>query len=445
MRRELVAPGLALPRGRSLGQVLLAKTAGNAGLNAATLGLNFVIAVLLSRFLGARGYGAVAFGVAWGTLLAVPAVLGLPPLVVREIAAYRVAESPGAIRGVLRRTNQTVLAASLLICGAAAGSFVVSGWPHQPLRTPAFIGLALVPLIGVVSLRQSAMQGFGRVVVGRVPEALITPLLAIVLIVLLRLVLGARLTAGWGVGASVAAAAVAAAVGALLLRRTTPAEVRTAQPVYATRRWALATVPLILMSGISTANDQVGAVLLGALGTAQEVGVFSVAVKAAALIPFLLLAAIPTLMPSVAELHERSEFDRLQRLMTNSAKLVFYASLPIVVGVMLFAHPVLELFGSSFSSGATAVRILALGQIVNIATGFPGMILIMVGESGRVTRSVAVGAAVNLVLSVALIPSFGASGAATAAAASIALTNVLLSGALWRSKRIWSPALAVPR
>ena len=114
----------------------------------------------------------------------------------------------------------------------------------------------------------------------------------------------------------------------------------------------------------------------------------------------------------------------------------------VIVGVPI---TVFQLFGASFSSGETALRILALGQIVNIATGFPGMILIMVGESGRVTRSVAIGAIVNLALSLVLIPRFGASGAAAATAASIAITNILLSAVLWRSKKVWSPALNLPR
>jgi len=82
---------------------------------------------------------------------------------------------------------------------------------------------------------------------------------------------------------------------------------------------------------------------------------------------------------------------------------------------------------------------------VNIATGLPGTILIMIGDSARVTRSVAVGAVANVALSLALIPSYGASGAAVAGATSIALTNVLLSSVAWRSRRIWTPALGVPR
>jgi O-antigen/teichoic acid export membrane protein len=149
-------------------------------------------------------------------------------------------------------------------------------------------------------------------------------------------------------------------------------------------------------------------------------------------------------MPSITELNTRGETERLQALMTRAARLVFFASLPIVLAVTLLADPLLRLFGPDFSGGATPLRILALGQLVNIATGFPGTILIMVGDSGRVTRGVAIGAAVNIALNLALVPSHGATGAAIAGATSIALTNVLLAATLWRGRRIWSVALGSP-
>ena len=437
-------PALPTSGQGSLGAALLAKTIGNAGLNAATIGLNFVIAFLLSRFLGSSGYGAVAFGIALSTILTVPALLGLPALIVREIAASRVGGTPELARGVIRRSNQAVIVASLIVCAGAVVCFAVTGWPHAPFRAPAVIGLGCVPLVAIISVRQSAMQGFGQTVLGRVPEAIVYPVLVIAFVVTLRVALSSAFSSPWAMAAIVVAQAVAVVLGAVLMRRATPSDVRAAPHRYETRRWAFVAVPLLLMSGVGALNDQVGAVLLGSLSDAKAVGVFSVATRAAALIPFLLLAAIPTLMPSVAELHARHESERLQRLMTNAAKLVFYASLPIVIGVVVLAEPLMKLFGSSFSSGATSLRILALGQIVNIATGFPGMILMMMGESKRVTWSVSIGAVVNLALSLALIPGLGATGAAAAAAASIALTNVLLSATLWRSKRFWSPALAVP-
>jgi O-antigen/teichoic acid export membrane protein len=445
MAREAIAPSASVLQARPSGRTLVTKSAGNAVLNGATVVLNFVIALVLSHLIGADGYGAYAFGIAVAALLTVPALLGLPSLVVREIAASRVRRSWGAIRGLVRRANQAVSVASVLVCGGAALVFVLTGWPPPPLRDPTFLALPLVVLVALVSVRQCAMQGLGHVVSGRTPEAVVSPALAIVLIVVLDAALGERFSASWAVVGLVLAGAVALVLGVILLRRALFSEIRATQPSYATRTWAIAAGPLIQMSAISALNDQAGTVLLGALSDAQDVGIFSVVLRVSALIPFLLLATVPTLMPSFAELHAHRADDELQRLSSRAARLILYGSLPIVAGVLVLAEPVLRVFGSGFSGGATPLRILAVGQLVNIATGLPGTILIMVDEAGRVTRSVVVGAIANVALSIALIPPYGASGAAVATATSVALTNVLLAGALWRTRRIWSPPFGRPR
>lgn len=428
----------------TLGRLLLAKGAGNFGLNLASLVAGFVIALLLSRTLGSSGYGAYAFAIALGTFLSIPVLLGLPTLVVREVASDRVRAQWGLIRGIIRWSNRVVLQLSVVVCGLAAIVFAATGWPSGSLRVPAFIGLAFVPLTGVASLRTAAMQGFAHVVLGRVPETLVMPFLTIAAVAGLDLALGDSFNASWAVSAALGALIVGVVVGIWLLRRSTPPEVRAARPEFAQRRWLVATLPIFVITGISTVNDQAGTLVLGAVSTPHEVGVFGVAYRIANLIPFLLLVAIPTLMPSIAELNASGETTRLQALMTRTARIVFYGSLPVAIVVLVAAGPLLELFGSDFSSGSTALRIMAAGQIVNVAVGVPGTILMMVHEAGRMTIGIGLGALANVGLTVALAPSLGATGAAVANCASVALTNVLLAAALWRSKRIWSPALALP-
>jgi O-antigen/teichoic acid export membrane protein len=428
-----------------LGRTLIEKTIGNVGLNIAALVLNFAIALFLSRTLGSSGYGAFAFAIAFANLLAVPGQLGLPSLVVREIASYRVHSAWESIRGVIRRANQAAIVASVGVVVAAAAVIAAAGWPHGILRTPTLLALCLVPLTAITSMRQSVMQGFLRVVLGRAPETVFSPLLLLGLLVVLRAGHRGSFDPRWAVAAAVVAAACATVLGIILLRRILPNAVRTAAPAYATRRWAVGAVPLLLVGGISTLNDQTGSVLLGALGTAHEVGVYSVANRVANVTPFLLIAAIPTLMPWISELHTRGESERLQRLMTRASRIVFVGSLPLAIAVFAAAGPLLRVFGADFPGGATPLRILVAGQIVNIVTGFPGTILVMSHAAGRVTLAVAAAAVTNLALNVALDPGLGATGAAVAGATSIAVANTLLSVALWRSRRIWAPAIWMPR
>ena len=55
-------------------------------------------------------------------------------------------------------------------------------------------------------------------------------------------------------------------------------------------------------------------------------------------------------------------------------------SLPVFAGLLLFAHPLLSLFGATYAKGAAALAILAAGQLFNAATGPLGQ---MINMSGR--------------------------------------------------------------
>lgn len=426
-------------------RTFIAQTAGTVGLNGATVAFNVIIVFILSRLLGPDGYGAYAFATAWALLLAVPAMLGLSQLIVREVATYRVRRDWSLTRGLLRRSNQAVIATSATICISAAGVFYMLSWPAGPLFGPTLLGLTLVPLVSLVAVRQSAMQGFGAVVLGRVPEALIAPTLMIVLVLTFDAVLPAGLSTLWAVGSQVLAAGIAAAMGVYLLRRTVPREVIAAEPLDDRRRWLIGVLPILVASGIQAVNVQAGTILTGAIAGAEEAGVYSVSVRVSLLISLLLLAAVPSLMPTIAELQERGEAEALQRLLTRAARLIFLGSLPLALGVIAFAEPILSLFRVDPGAGATTLRILCLGQLVLVATGLAGTILIMVDAAGQTIWAVAAGTAVNLFLSAALIPDFGAQGAAVATAVSIALTNIVMVYRLSRRRRIYAAAIRLRR
>lgn len=426
-------------------RTFLAQTAGTVGLNGATVAFNVVVVFILSRLLGADGYGAYAFATAWALLLAVPAMLGLSQLIVREVATYRVRGDWNLTRGLLRRSNQAVLAASVAICGSAAAVFYVLGWPAAPLFEPTLLGLTLVPLLSLVAVRQSAMQGFGAVVLGRVPEALVAPALMIVLVLTFDAVLPSGLSTLWAVGSQVLAAGIAAAIGVYLLRRTVPKDVIAAEPLDDRRRWLLGVLPILVASGIQAVNIQAGTILTGGIAGPEEAGIYSVSVRISLLISFLLLAAVPSLMPTIAELQERGEAEALQRLLTRAARLIFLGSLPLALSAIVFAEPILSLFRVDLGAGGTTLRILCLGQLVLVATGLAGTILIMVDEAGQTVWAVAAGTAVNLVLSAVLIQDFGAQGAAVGTAVSIALTNIMMVYRLSRRRCIYAAAVRLRR
>jgi len=401
---------------------LLVSASGTAVLQGASGVMTFVLAVLLARFLGSEGYGLYALAFAWSSFLLTPAILGLNTFLVRGIAVYEVQERWSLMKGLLFRANQLVLLTSTTI--AAGGAIVAVAWLSPSARAPFCVAMLLVPITALTLLRQGAMQAFGRVVRGQLPEFLIRPLLIIVSVVALQIV--GRLTPTTALMANVAGVAVAFVVGALFLKRAIPAALRSVRPEFVTREWLRASLPMMLIAGVWAANNYATTLLVGALDGSRAAGVYSVVQKAAEVIVLVLIATNMPLAPAIARLHARGDQQGLEHTTEQMARVTLFVSAPMAVALMVFPHLYLDLFGASFQTGATALVILALGQLVNAAAGPSGNVLLMTGQERIAVRGVAAGLVANVVLAIVLVPPLGVTGGAIAFAASLVLWNTTL-------------------
>ena len=431
-------------RSETLARQLVAGAIGNLALNVTTVLANLGVVVVLGHTLGASGYGVFAFATAWATLATVPAVLGLPPLVIRKVAEYELDGAWTLVRGLLRRTTQVVVVVSVLavVVGGGVGWLVDRSNPE--LVRALWLSLLLVPFVGVLSVRQAVMQGIGRVVLGRLPAAVVTPILFLAGVGATVAVRGDLSPVG-AVALNVAAGGVALAIGVYLLARCLPEASRKVTPTYESRLWLRSALPLVAFSGIQTLSTQASVVLLGFLATSSETGVYSAAARAAGVISFLLVTIRYPVAPTIARLHASADVLRLQQVVARSAQSAFFLTLPLALGMLVFAGPLLRLFGAGFAGGASVLRILALGQLVNVVTGLAGNVLVMTGYERSMTKGVAIGAAVGLILNVALIPLWGAVGAAIATSAGVAVTNLVLVRFAWRTLNIYAPAIRLWR
>ncbi len=403
---------------------LLVSASATGVLQVVSLVLGFATAVLLARFLGAEGYGRYVVALTWANLLMIPAILGLNVFLVRGIAVYQVKEMWSLMKGLLFRTNQLVLLTSTTI--ALCGAIVAVIWLSPALRGPFCVAMLLVPLTNLTLLRQGAMQAFGRVVRGQLPEYLIRPLLILVGIVVMRVVGRDVLTSTSALGANVGGVMVAFAVGALLLKKALPANLRPVRAEFVTREWLRASLPMMLISGVWMANNYCTTLVVGTLDGPRAAGVYSVVQKGAELIVILLLAANMPLAPAIARMHAKGDRKDLERVTERIAQATLLVSVPIAAAFIFFPNLYLGLFGSSFQSGAVALTILAVGQLVNAMAGPAGNVLLMTGHEGIAVRGIGIGLLANLVLGILLVPLFGVTGGAVAFAASLILWNVIL-------------------
>jgi len=408
---------------------------GSLGVKAAQAVLAFAVAATLARLLGPEGYGVYAFALAVLMIIALPAQVGLPHLVVRETAKAQADGDWGLMRGLWRWSNRAVVLAS----GLALAVVVAVLWltDHSPRRETLIIGAALIPLVALASLRAASLRGLRRVVLGQLPESVIRPfaMLAIVLGATMS-GLGARLSEPQAAMAAYVAAAVTAfVVGSAMLHRFRPAEMAGAAPRTEPAEWRRAVLPLAMIAGLQLVNNQADIIVLGIFRSDEEVGIYRAVFQMALLVVFGLQAMNQMLQPHFARLYRQGDMARLQRLVTISARAILALALPPVLAFVVFGGELLAwIFGDAYRAGETALAILAVGQLGKAAMGASLSLLNMTGNERVTARLGVVAVLVNIVLNFILVPLYGGAGAAVATSFSFLIWNALTT--LWMRKTI---------
>ncbi len=154
-----------------------------------------------------------------------------------------------------------------------------------------------------------------------------------------------------------------------------------------------------------------------------EVGIYSAALRAGQVIVLFLTSVSLMFSPFVADLHNRGETARLDRLFKALTRWTIAATVPVFLVLLVAPEEVLRIFGGRFSEGQAALLILIAGQFVNIATGSVGFVLIMVGRTGWDLVIYGASLVLNLGLAFWLCPRYGMEGAAVANAVTFAVSK----------------------
>ncbi len=423
----------------------LQSTAGVLALKVAFVSLSFSLSVALARLLGAVEYGAYTYAFAWMVLLAVPAILGMDQLIVRDVAAYHLKSDWASLKTLLKKANQAVFtASSLLVLAAACFSWVIAGELGPRGVATFLLALLLLPLITLTRLRQSALQGLHHVAAGLLPEMLVQPVVLLLLIGVAHATSMQALTAPQAMGMNLVATGVAFLAGAEILRRFVPETIQVAGAVFQRFSWASSVLPLMFLASAGVLFGQVDTLIVGAMKGARAVGVYGVADRGAESITFLFIAVGSVFAPTVSRMYAAGEMEKLQRMVTKISRITLVVSLPVAVVLIFFGQWLLKVFyGPQFVEGRGALAILSCGQLLSVGMGPVGMLLIMTGHERNAALAIGIAAAGNIVLNLAMVPTWGLEGAATANTLSVALLNLLM--AMWLAKKLGIQSWALGR
>ena len=173
-------------------------------------------------------------------------------------------------------------------------------------------------------------------------------------------------------------------------------------------------------------------IFVGAVLPASDVALLSVAIRVAMLISFVMVAINAVASPRVAVYCQQGQMEQLRLFANQVSRVLFCVGLIALMVVLIFAEKILLLFGREYLVAAELLRIIAIGQFINVATGSVGVILQMSGNERYFLLCVA-GAGGGAVLgSLILVPLYGVTAAAIVIAVSTAFQNLL---AFWGVKK----------
>lgn len=435
---------LQVGRGEGLRAHLVRGVMGTGSIGVVHKALGLLVAIFLARNLGTEGYGYYAFAIAMIGFIAIPAQLGMPSLVMRQIAASHAKQEWSIMRGLSRWSLSIALA--VVVAGAVGlgGGLLFLSDRIAALDPPTFaVALLLLPLLVVNSMMGSQLAGLRHVVHALWPGSVLQPALYLLLLVaLLRMASPER-----AIVLNIVSTAVGTAIVWHLLRGKWPEEARRAAPVYQVETWFRSLLPFTLLGGIELLNQRTDIGMLGVLTSAADVGVYNVATQGAALVAFPLVAVNAVLGPNVARLHAQGNSAQLQRLMTIST--IATTALSGVAALVLFVWGrwlLDNIFGNPFAAGYGALAFLVVGQMVNAAMGSVGLFLSMTGNERDTLTAITFSATLNVLLNGLLIPYFGIAGAAAATAISTICWNVTMGIMVYRRLGIVpGPIYGAPR
>lgn len=367
----------------------------------------FYIAV--ARQLGEGGFGDFSFALALTTVLILPAGFGTEELLAREVARDR-----SRLHHYLSNVVAIKAGVSVLVLALAAVIVNVGGYSPDARLAVYLIG-AGVAIENLGRTWHSAFQAFERmefISISLIAQRVVTAAVGIT-----ALALGAGLVAVSLI--FLAGSVLGFAVGLWALRRY------VARPRLAVdrSRWGQivkAGIPIGLIGVLYPALLKLDQSLLSFLGGEdnREVGFYGAAFRLIEATMFVAWAFGMALLPWVAR-HTDEARDRVARAYELGVKVMAALLLPVGVVFATLAGPLIELiYGPRYAEAVAPLRYLGIMTVLYGINALAVAVLIGRDRPLAFARACAIALPLNIALNFALIPAYGATGAAIAAVAS---------------------------
>lgn len=400
---------------------------GAALLKVASMFCIFSGGVVLARYLGAEEYGHYSWVLAFISLLGIPARLGLPLLLTRDIARYRVDERWEDIKGIVEYSNSFVFGLSTLI--VLLVFFVIQNnllAISERDTTLLYLGLIILPFMSFSYIRCAALKGLHEVIPSEIPELLARPLLMLLFVVFFIL-LDKEVDAGLAIKMQALAVMLSFLLGLYIFKRRFGFKFSSLSSNWSFSDWTKSTLSLGMFSGLKISDVHLMPFIIGVVGMSSDVGIFRVVIHIASMVVFFLSVIEMILSPCIARLSQQEDVESLKKMFYLSLQAVVVTSIPIFFIIFFFGKDIIVgVFGEGYADAYLAMIIMCIAQLFNAVTGPAAVVLNMTGNERHATNNLFFTIFLKVSLCFALVPHFGFTGAVVAESAGLILNKVMM-------------------
>ena len=390
--------------------------------------LGLVWQFFLARILGPAGLGNFSLGFSVITVLSVLVPLGLDSGAMRYVSFHYSKKDMAGTAGVIKFTTRISILLSLLITPLLVWQ---SNWiAVEIFKKPDFtrvlqILLLGLPLFVVFQVLGSILQGFQRIGTQLFAQQILVPIFRLTGLLFVFYFIGSVNANNVSIVIVIACALGVLTLSVAVYRQYPVHEankIRTAFPVTDLMRYSSQS---LLMSAVEQIGNGSQVFLLGFFVSSSEIGIYAVAAKAAMVLGLFLISLNLIAAPAISALYARGNEIGMHSLYKVITRWAFTLALPFFLIIMILAPDIMAVFGSEFKAGAPVLQLIAIGQIINVATGPCGWMLNMTDHQHLNVLNNFLALLVAVALSLMLIPTYGAVGAALAVGSSTVLINLL--------------------
>jgi len=371
------------------------------------------VVVYGARVLGTEGWGVFSYALTLAGFFTLFIDPGINGIVMREVPKAKEED-----RKKILATTFTIKICFILL----ADLFVIFVAPSFSNLPGARILLPIVALIITFDSIRAFFSSFIRAQEKMEWEAgtfLLTNLIIVILGFLFLHISLTPLAFGWAyaVGTGIGALMAAIVLWSYLKKVFSYFSSALIKPIL-TSAWPFAITGAL--GGLLTNTD---ILIISWMRSASDVGIYSAAIRIIQLLYLIPMIFQFSTLPLFARLANTDD-KKFRVAFERTIGLIFLASIPIALGGAILGTQIMKfIFGAAYQSGGPAFKILMLSMIVDYPAALISTAIFAYNRQKGLIITSAIGGVANVLLDLALIPSFGILGSAFATLIAQILSN----------------------